>query len=836
MKAEKIIKEQVAASEIPVEILEEIANFEAEAKRFLRQEIHPEVFRRFRLQHGVYGQCQEGVQMVRVKIPFGGINPQQLRCIADLSDEYSRGIPHLTTRQNFQLHFVKLERVGEMMRKLVAVGLTTREACGNTVRNVTASPHSGVCPDEVFDVSPYALATFRLFIRNPVCENLPRKFKIAFSDCPKDAGLTPIHDIGLMAVKEKLNGEETPGFRITVGGGLGPSPRKPYLLEEFVPLREYLATCEAVVRVFNRYGNRKNRSMARMKFLIEKIGFEEFYRLYRQEYEFIKETRDPQAYVVPPPQEEQPPNGQPLVLSHSGNGEDSGNGHGDPKFSAWFKTNVIGQRQLGYSIVQVRLIIGDITSSQLRSLATIAKQYSHGSIRITSQQNFVLRWVQQQDLYGVYTELDKVGLALPGAETIRDVVACPGTDTCGLGITGSKGLGRALTQIFADGEGESEDLKGLSIKVSGCPNSCAQHHIASIGFHGLAQKIEGRMIPAYQLHLGGRIEQKGVTFGHQIPLRIPAKRVPEVVKFLISLYRERRQEGESFFEFVDRTGRAKFQELLQPYTLLPAYEENKELYYDWGEQGDYELRESGKGECAGGVVDMVEQHLEDSKYELANAHVLLGKGKPFDALTRADLAVVASARALLILEGIDPISNEAVIKAFREKTVGNGIVSLERFSAYANRAERLHSTTFSAELAQEYVQAARLLIEECKTAFQRLDAKLRIKTALPEGTRPETQSTTSLPPPEAPLLAEADKATVQGVTAHMDLRGVKCPMNYVKAKLRLEMMEVGETLELLIDEGEAYENVPRSLKDDGQKILELEKTTPHYRMVVEKIK
>jgi len=443
METQKVIQGEETPSEIPAEILEEISHFEAEAQRFLRQEIHPEVFRRFRLQHGIYGQRQEGVQMVRLKIPFGGLNPQQLRCLADIAEEYSRGIGHVTTRQNVQFHFVKLERVGEIMRKLAAVGMTTREACGNTVRNVTASPHTGVCPDEAFDVTPYVLAVYKLFIRNPICENLPRKFKIAFSDCPKDAGLTPIHDIGLMAMKQQVNGHKIPGFRVTVGGGLGPSPRKPYLLEEFVPLQDFLPVCEAVVRVFNRHGNRKNRSTARMKFLIEKIGFEQFYHLYKQEYDWIKETRDSKAYAVPMPQEEQPPNGRRRISKPP-----DGNGQGNTKFSDWLKTNVVAQKQPGYCMVHVRLIIGDITSSQLRSLATLAEQYAYGNIRSTTQQNFVLRWVHPEDLFALYTELDKVGLGTPGAESIGDVVACPGTDSCGLGITGSKGLGLALTQLL----------------------------------------------------------------------------------------------------------------------------------------------------------------------------------------------------------------------------------------------------------------------------------------------------------------------------------------------------------------------------------------------------
>lgn len=827
MGVEKVAKE-IDLSKIPLEIQEEITRYEAEVQRFLRQEMHPEVFRRFRLQHGIYGQRQEGVQMVRVKIPFGGLNPQQLRCLAFIADEYSRGVAHVTTRQNVQFHFVRLERTAEIMRILAEAGLTTREACGNTVRNVTASPHTGVCPDEVFDVTPYVMATFRLFIRNPICENLPRKFKIAFSDCPKDAGLTPIHDIGLMAMRQPMHGQEVPGFRITVGGGLGPSPRRPYLLEEFVPIQDYLPVCEAVVRVFNRYGNRKNRSMARLKFLLEKIGFEEFYRLYQQEYQWIKETRDPKAYAVLLPQEEPPPAGL-TAIPHNGNGDRE-----SPDYREWLATNVIPQKQAGFCMVHVRLVIGDITSGQLRSLADISERYAHGNIRSTVRQNFVLRWISQQHLFGLYKELRNAGLAKARAETIGDVVACPGTDTCGLGITGSKGLGRALTELFDNGDGIAEDLKGLTIKVSGCPNSCAQHHIAAIGFHGLAHKVQGRMVPAYQLHLGGRFDpHQGVIFGHQIPLRFPAKKVPDVVKSIISLYREQRQKGEDFYAFVDRMGRAKFKEILTPYATLPSFEQNKELYYDWGEETDYELRENTQGECAGGMVDMVEQHLEDSKYELAHAQVLLEKGKLFDALTRADLAVVAAARGLLVPEGVDPVNNAEVMKAFREKTVAKGIVPPERYKPYGEKTEQLHSTDLSSQFARDYVQAARNLIEECKAAIQRMDAKLRIKPETPTSTGPEK---TEEGPDTSSDKAKHDEADSQKACVQMDLRGVKCPMNYVKAKLRLEMMEIGELLELMIDDGEAYENVPRSLKDDGQKILEVEHINPHYRLVVEKVK
>lgn len=819
-------KTAVIDGKIPPEILQEIELFETEAQRFLREETHPEVFRRFRLLYGIYGQRQEGVQMVRLKIPFGGLNPTQLRTLADIADEYTpRRVAHITTRQNMQFHFVKLQRVGELLRRLAAVGLTTREACGNTVRNVTASPHTGVCPQEAFDVGPYALATFRFFVRNPVCENLPRKFKIAFSDCPQDSALTPIHDVGLIALKQRTDGKQVPGFRVTVGGGLGPSPRKPYLLEEFVPLQDYLRVCEAIIRVFNRHGNRKNRSKARMKFLLEKIGFETFYRLYRKEYEFILETRDPSAYAVPEPRELEPPTDRPLALKPGGNG----NGNGNPKFSRWLASNVTPQKQEGYSIVQIRLVIGDITSSQLRALANLAEQYASGDIRTTIQQNLVLRWVRQSDLYPLFQALDREGLALPDAESIGDVLACPGTDSCALGITGSKGLGLKLTDMLSHSTDQVKDLEGISIKISSCSNSCAQHHIASIGLHGIAEKINGSYIPAYLLHLGARVDTEGVTFGIQFTLRFPAKRIPDLVEYLVSLYRSERREGEDFSHFAHRLGRAKLQELLKPFTTTPEdEEERKDFYYDWGEEDRYELRDNKRGECAGGVVDMMEQHFEDAKYELANARVLLDKNRPFDALTRADLGVVAGARALLVVEGVDPASDEGVLQAFRDKIVAKGIISSDLYGTYADQVEQVQAgKSLSQESAARYIRTAGEIAEACHTAFQKMDANLRMKGEAEKSEAAPAESKTSPPTPEE-VHSEA--------SVHMDLRGVKCPMNYVKAKLRMEMMDVGETIELLLDEGEPIENVPRSMKDDGQKVLEVQPVNGHYRLVVEKTK
>ncbi len=803
----------VATQSIPLEIEEEIANYEREAQRFLRGEIHPEVFRRFRLQHGIYGQRQDGVQMVRIKIPFGGMNAAQLRRVADIGDRYSRGIAHLTTRQDIQLHFVKLEYTAAIMRQLAEVGLTTREACGNTVRNVTACPYAGVCQGEVVDVTPYAKGVAYHFLRNPVCENLPRKFKIAFSGCATDCALTGIHDFGVLAMNRVVDGRTETGFRLTVGGGLGPSPKKPYLLEEWVPADELRPRCEAVLRVFNRHGNRKNRSLARIKFLIEKIGFEKFYALYAEEYAFIREGRDASTLA--------PFDLTPEPIPTNGAKRTHSNGSRTPRFEAWLATNVKPQKQAGYATALVTLPIGDLTSAQLRGLADVTERFAHGSIRITVTQNFLLRWVADADLAALHDALTALGLGNPGAERVGDVIACPGADTCGLGITSSKGVGSALTDHLAhSGSAFADDLKGIDIKISGCPNSCAQHHIASIGFHGLGHRIEGHLIPAYQLHLGGRSTDHGVVFG-QLAGKYPAKRIPEVVDALLAHYREHRLPDEGFTAFVDRVGKAPIVKALEPYTTLPTHDEAPAQYLDYGAYEPFSLDEAGAGECAGGVINMVEQHLEDSKYELAHASVLIDKHKPVDAVMRAELGIVAAAKGLLVTQAIEPTSNELVLKEFAQRMVEKGVVPREAYDAVMrhNQAIKSHLTL---DEAKSFVRDAKALADACRQAFAKIDASLKVAQDTPQPSA-GSAAASALPTPQ-PAAAPVIK---------MNLLGVACPMNYVKTKLQLEEMDPLQILEVLLDAGEPAENVPRSVKSDGYRVISMEPEGDHYKLVIE---
>src|SRR5881296_566365 len=606
-----------ATTSIPPDILREIESFEDEAAKVLRGELSQDLFRPFRLQHGIYGQRQPGVQMVRIKIPFGGLNSTQLRIIAEMADRYATSVGHVTTRQDIQLHFAALEHVGTIMRRLAEVGVTTREACGNTVRNVTACHLAGVCQGEIFDVTPYAKAVSAHLLRNPLNQSLPRKFKIAFSGCQHDCALTPIHDLG---------------FLVTAGGGLGSTPRIAHLLYEYLPMEDLLPLCEAILKVFDNLGNRKNRHKARMKFVIEKLGFEEFKRRVEAEFDVTRKSHEGRILTLPtgldiPPQLIQP------VRSNGGNGESKGNGSDgrtETPFDMWKRTNVVPQRQPGFSAVFIRLAMGDITSAQMLEVADLIDEFANGNIRTTIQQN--------------------------------------------LCITSSKGVARALAEIFPPGQ-VPEDLRDVSVKISGCHNSCAQHHIATIGLHGVGKRMGAHVAPHYELHLGGRIT--GQPKIGQMTVKLPAKNVPVALSHLLSVWRRDRQEGESLLGFIDRTGKAKLKEELIPFTILPPFEEDSSYYYDWEADEEFVMEDLGPGECAGGALEMIENRILEAEQELYVARLLAEKDQHATAVNKAYRAVLAAAKAVLVPEGIDPNTDAETFVEFERRFGATGMIAAD---------------------------------------------------------------------------------------------------------------------------------------------------------------
>ena len=814
------LRPAIKTEPIAAHIVEEIETFEAEAHRVLGGDLSTDIFKPFRLQYGIYGQRQPGVQMVRIKIPFGGLTGNQLRQVADLADQFATGVGHVTTRQDIQLHFVELKHVPEMMRLLASVGMTTREACANTVRNVTACHLAGVCQGEVFDVTPYAKTVALHLLRNPLNQSLPRKFKIALSGCRQDCALTPIHDIGLLAAKRA---DGTIGFRMVAGGGLGSTPRMAQVLREFTPMDELLPTIEAVIKVFDTLGNRKNRNKARMKFVIEKLGFDEFKRRWEAAYASM-------GYAVPthePIKLLEYADAPPLIMpSHAGvpsNG--NGNGAGSLKgqasaFQAWTRTNVVPQRQAGFVTAAIKLPMGDLTGEQMWVVADLAERYSNGNIRTTINQNMVIRWISEGRLEEFYQELVAHSLGDPGAELVEDIIACPGTDTCGLGITSSKGMARALAEVFPAGQ-VPEDLRDVSVKISGCHNSCAQHHIATIGLHGVGKRLGEHTAPHYELHLGGHVD--GTPKIGQLVVKLPAKSVPAAVRHLVDVYRRDRKADETLQSFIARVGKNVLKDELIPYTIVPPYDQDPTYYYDWEGEAEFVLEDLGPGECAGGALEMIDDRMLEADQELYQAKLLVEKHQYALSVNKSYRAVLAAAKGLLVTEGVDPATDADTFQEFDLRLASKGIVP----AMYKNLGAQvgdLGSKDATAETAAEKMAFAKQFLAVCRAATEQMGKDLKLAQVKEEAV-----------PPATPALVPAAPVATAPV---YDLRGVACPMNYVKTKLKLEMMDNGEQLEVWLDAGEPIRNVPMSLRNDGHKILEegpLEPEATHFKILVEKV-
>jgi sulfite reductase beta subunit-like hemoprotein len=571
-------------------VRDEIEIFRAKANAFLAGEIPEDQFRAFRLKHGIYGQRQPGVQMVRCKIPSGLLTAAQMEQLARVSDTFAGGKGHITTRQNMQYHFVPLARVPDLMHMLADVGLTNREACYNTVRNVTTCAMAGLTRNEVFDVRPYAQKLAYAFLRKDLTGNLPRKFKIAFDGCrDSDCIAGAINDIGLRAVIR--NGKR--GFRMVIGGGLGPLPTEAQLLDEFLPEERLLNRCEAVIRVFNRYGNRQNKNKARMKFVMRERGFDWVREQVEREYADILENGGiPWPEMVPEgfggytsrPQ----PLGSGALLPVVG-----ARASGDTEYDRWLQTNTIEQKQTGYITVVARVDQGNVTSTQMRGLARLAADAGDGLLRVAIDQNILLAFIPLGRLRALYAALGELDLNSAGACEIEDVTTCPGAYSCNLGLTKSMNLGAALQEVVR--RYDDALVRKLSVKVSGCPNSCGQHWIADFGFYGNARKIDGKEVPYYQMLLGGGFDEQGIMrFGLAVQ-SIPARLAPEAVERVLDHYIATRVPGETFRQYVLRhkveTFRQFTNDLAKPADLYP------EIYQDWGDETAFSLQ-LGRGECA----------------------------------------------------------------------------------------------------------------------------------------------------------------------------------------------------------------------------------------------
>ena len=698
---------------LPPTIREEIDVFEAELRRFQQGLMPEKVFLEFRLRHGVYGQRQEGVQMQRIKIPMGMLTTAQMQVLADLSEEYADGISHITTRQDIQYHYVDINDTPNMFRRLAEVGITTKEACGNVVRNVTACPYSGVCSDETFDVTPYAKGMAYFLLRHPDAQNFGRKFKIAFSGCREHAcGLALMHDIGAIAAVRQENGKSQRGFTVYLGGGLGAIPQQAKLYSDFVPADEMLPMAQAVARVFARLGEKKNRAKARMKFLVAKLGMEEFAKLIREERE--KLPHDPRwtEYMNEAESSEEKPLKPPSELP---------TGARSSGFEKWLHLSVRPQVQAGYSMVTIFLPLGDIAAWQLRNLASLCREYVKETVRTTVDQNLLIRWVSNGDLQAFYEDLKSLDLALPGAHGMANVTACPGTDSCKLGIASSRGLSAVLHEEFQNGMKEYGERDDLKIKISGCFNACGQHQIADIGFFGSSRRVGSHVAPIFQVVLGGTAKNNATSFGLSMG-KVPAKDIPAVVARLTDLYTRERKEAETFAEFTARVGKGRIKEVIDPFDKLPDYTEKPEYYRDSRQPWDY-FMSTEAGECAGEMVTQAEFFLEDADRMMFGATLHLEKGELEEAASVALQGMKGAADGLLSTKGLLRSDNYDTVEEFRKHFAETGEF-LPMISEYFFRAAEEGTQNLTAEQAHQRVEEATLFVEEANGRYSRMGGAL----------------------------------------------------------------------------------------------------------------
>jgi sulfite reductase beta subunit-like hemoprotein len=572
---------------IPVNYAE-IDEFHDRVLGFRNEQEAADQFTRYRLRLGVYGQRQEDAQMMRVKIPGGIVSAEQLEVLGRIARELAPlGKGHITTRENIQYHHLKLEQAEEAMRLIGAVGLTSREACGNTVRNVITNPSAGVDPTEVFDTTPYLIAYVRYFVRKPFTQDMPRKFKTSFSSTPTDDAVAPYHDLGFIAMRR--GGQD--GFAMLVGGGSSIMPREAKPLYDFVPISEYLRVSEAVLRVFNAANElRKNRMMARIKVLIDRIGMDAFRERVEEELKqpWAAEPIDPLPYADFDYEQRRPEIAETLTAPE-----------GPAEYQAWLKSNVRPQRQKGYATVEVTVPQGDLRPDQFDELARLSREFGNGRAQLSPEQNLIFRWVRLDEVLALWRELESIGLPLGGANEISNVVCCPGTDSCKLGITASMGLNRAMGEAIQLLPVQDPLVRDLHIKISGCPNGCGRHHLANIGFQGAAVKDkDGRQVPAYEVYVGGEFEKGSFRYAKRIAEKIPSKRAPEAMRRMVQFYVEGRNEGEQFNDFVDRVGPKSFGAVLQDLKEVSGLSvETFADYFDWERTTPYKL-ERGEGECA----------------------------------------------------------------------------------------------------------------------------------------------------------------------------------------------------------------------------------------------
>lgn len=755
---------------IPETVREDVLSYRENVGKFLRGETKPISFKAYRVPMGIYEQRQEGKFMVRIRIGAGLALPGQLQRIADLSKKHGSGIVHVTTRQDIQIHEVAIEDTPDVLEGLLEVGLSARGGGGNTVRNITACPRAGICPNERFDVAPYSIAAAEYLLQNRTSFNLPRKYKIVFSGCSQDCALASVADLGFFAADK--NGEK--GFSVYAAGGMGGSPNVAVKIEDFVEAGEIFKVAEAIKRLFDKHGDRSNKHKARLRFVLARLGYDEFLRLYKDQMETL--TAEGLSDKVPDIRDVGSDSG-PLAASENNNG---------------FGCNVMPEKIPGRSSIRLRLKLGDISADDLSKAATIAEDFGSGPVRTTQLQDLLICGVEQKNIERAAGKLKQIGLD-PAADTGPKVVSCTGAATCKLGLCLSRGLADAVSEKLREIE-IGADYSDTIIRISGCPNSCGHHLIASIGFQGRAKRVNGRLMPCYDVMAGGVSYQGKSKLAEKIGT-VPAKKIPEML-------------AEAFAaSAVDKKGLEK---IVKEFDDFIGADLSEDLYCDFGSTEPFSLAGRGPGECGAGVMDIIKVDIDEASAAIKAAEKVAEPRQKSDLLYNA---IAASCRALLVVFGLEPKKDREIFVAFGKNLIEPGWVKADTQqlidAALDFKLGDRASISDSAGEAEE-------LVERVRELFDSLDAALKFTVTPAEVTCDQEQS-------------GAEQRQV-------DLRGVACPLNFVKAKIALEQIDISQTLEFLVDAGEPVRNVPASFTEQGQEVISVEENGEHFVVKVRRIK
>ncbi|MEI8243149.1 MAG: sulfurtransferase TusA family protein [bacterium] len=782
---------------LPDELAQDIEQHALDVARFQKGELSASILKSRRVPRGIYEQRQNGTFMLRVRLPGGVVAPGQARALARVASQYGSGTLHVTTRQDIQLHGVKIEETPAIMRELFRAGLTSRGGGGNTVRNVTSCPFAGICPAERFDVTPCVIAVTGHLISLPGSYNLPRKYKIAFSGCRADCALAEVNDLGFIAQVR----DGVPGFRVYAGGGMGAESRVGDCMEEWVPATEVIRIAEAVRRLFDRLGDRRNRRRARLRFAVERTGRDAFRSLLRETVQAVTAEGTPAcATRIEPAREPLAPSGDYRFLLKPSAGVD-----------------VLPQRQPGYVAVPLRLPLGQITWQQLAELDSLAERFSaEKMLRATQDQHLLLRFVREADLAALSAELNRVlDPAVLRQTALHAFTACTGAAVCRLGLCLPQPAAHACADALTAARLEPATLRDADIRINGCPNACAQHPVGTIGLFGATLRIGERLAPAYRLLLGARRGQGLTRFGTPAGT-VPARALPAFLVDLLRDFQSGRKPGEAFADYVDRQGMAHFHTIVKHHAPAAAGEADPAFYRDWGQDDDFTLAGRGPGECGAGVFEVITEDLSAATQALDQAAKENTTGEP---LYRG---LLATTRALLITRGVDTQDPDTVLRSFEAHFVDTGLVDAG-FRGLLARA-RGYREGWNEALADQR-DAIQRLFARVGLLFSTMDAELKFHV-------PEAACACATAP--APAVKPAEVAAGTAATLEVDLRGVACPMNFVKAKLKLEMLDPGATLGVLLDDGAPVQNVPASFRNEGQEVVSLTASGNHWRVVIRK--